>query len=76
MTPGLCRGFATVEGKSLDTLPRKVQKAPMPKPAPTDLVPPQWKRNPPALWVYIAAGVGLILLSGARIALERIGVRR
>jgi hypothetical protein len=48
----------------------------MAKPAPTDLVPPQWKRNPPALWFYIAAGAGLIILSGARIALERIGVRR
>ena len=48
----------------------------MPKPAPTDLVPPQWKRNPVALWVYIAAGVGMILLSGGRIVLERVGLRR
>jgi hypothetical protein len=48
----------------------------MSKPAPTDLVPPQWKRNPVALWVYIAAGVGMILLSGGRIVLERIGLRR
>lgn len=46
------------------------------KPATGDLVAPRWRRNPPALWIYIAAGVGLILLSGARIALERIGVRR
>lgn len=45
-------------------------------PAPNDSVRPQWKRNPPALWVYIAAGVGLILLSGLRIVLERVGVRR
>ena len=48
----------------------------MPEPAPTELVPPQWKRNPAALWVYIAAGVGMILLSGGRIVLERIGLRR
>ena len=48
----------------------------MQKPAPTDLVPPQWKRNPVGLWVYIAAGVGMILLSGGRIVLERIGLRR
>ena len=48
----------------------------MSKPAPTDPVPPQWKRNPVALWVYIAAGVGMILLSGARIVLERVGLRR
>ena len=48
----------------------------MPKPAPSELAPPQWKRNPAALWVYIAAGVGMILLSGARIVLERIGLLR
>lgn len=48
----------------------------MPKPSPTELAPPQWKRNPVALWFYIAAGVGMILLSGARIVLDRIGLRR
>ncbi len=48
----------------------------MSKPAPTDLVPPQWKRNPIGLWVYIAAGVVMILWSGARIVLERIGLGR
>lgn len=57
-------------------LPKKRKTQPMPEPAPTELVPPQWKRNPAALWVYIAAGVGMILLSGGRIVLERIGLRR
>ena len=57
-------------------LPKKRKTQLMPKPAPTELVPPQWKRNPAALWVYIAAGVGMILLSGGRIVLERIGLRR
>jgi hypothetical protein len=61
---------------TLDTLAQKAQNPRMPKPAPTELVPPQWKRNPAAWWVYIAAGVGMILLSGGRIVLERIGLRR
>ena len=64
------------DAESLDSLSRKVHNQPMPKPAPTDLVSPQWKRNPAALWLYIAAGVGMILWSGARVTLERIGLRR
>lgn len=60
----------------LDSRPPLALQRAMAKPAPTELVPPQWKRNPFALWVYIAAGVVMILLSGARIVLDRVGVRR
>ena len=60
----------------LDTRPGKAQNRRMRRPAPSELAPPQWKRNPVALWVYIAAGVGMILLSGGRIVLERIGLLR
>ncbi len=68
--------FQGGEKHALDIGPHKHHNSAMSKPAPTDLVPPQWKRNPIGLWVYIAAGMGMILWSGGRIVLERIGLLR